>query len=315
MLTEPIFEQEFHPGSYGYRPGRNCHGAIRAVNKALYEGNHWVIELDIKGFFDNIPHAPLREMFSRRISDGVLNRLVLGWLKAGVMKGQNWEASEAGTPQGGIVSPLLANLYLHEVLDQWAETQVRPTLRGTMELIRYADDAVLCFSNEADARKVLEVLPKRFGKYGLTLHPDKTKLVDFRPPRRRKDGKSESYDFLGFTLYWGKSRRGFDTVKLKTQQKRYAKGLKAITEACRRQRHEPMKKQQENLRARLQGHIAYYGVSHNYDMIEGFVRESVRIWHKWLNRRGSPKRLKIGKLWKKIEKKPWVKVKIGVSIY
>jgi hypothetical protein len=203
-------------------------------------------------------------------------------------------------------------------LDNWLETAVRPRLSGNLELIRYADDAVICFSNEADARKVLEVLPKRFGKYGLTLHPDKTKLVDFRPPKRGKDGKhssSESFDFLGYTLYWGLSRRGYNTVKVKTQQKRYAKGLEAITKECRSQRHEPMKKQQEVLRQKLQGHIGYYGVTHNYRWIEGFVRESVRIWCKWLNRRGSPKMLKLGELWEKIKRHPWVKIQIRVSIY
>jgi RNA-directed DNA polymerase len=177
MLVEPIFEREFHPGSYGYRPGRDCHQAVKHVMRAINQGHQWIIELDIKGFFDNIPHLPLREMFCRRVSDGVLNQLVIGWLKAGVMKGTNWEANETGTPQGGIVSPLLANLYLHEVLDQWIENDIRPRTTGGLELIRYADDALICFQNEADARRMLAVLPKRFGKYGLTLHPEKTKLL------------------------------------------------------------------------------------------------------------------------------------------
>ena len=192
-------------------------------------------------------------MFSRRVSDGVLNQLVIGWLKAGVMKGENWEASEDGTPQGGIVSPLLANLYLHEVLDKWIEEEIRPRTKDGLELIRYADDALLCFRNEADARRMLEVLPKRFGRYGLTLHPEKTKLVDFRPPLQRPEGKAQSYSFLGFTIYWGESRRGREIVKLKTERQRYARGLKAIYEECRRQRHEPMEQQQVRLKAKLQG--------------------------------------------------------------
>ena len=200
LLVEPLFEKEFHDGSYGYRPGRTAHDALRAVDRAVNGGHHWIIELDIKGYFDSIPHKELREMFGHRIKDGVLNRLVLGWLKAGVLKEGLWESRDEGTPQGGIVSPLLANLYLHHVLDRWIEEDVKPRMKGSLRLVRYADDAVLCFTSGEDARRVFRVLDKRFGKYGLTLHPDKTRLLDFRSPRQRPDGASDTFGLSGLHL-------------------------------------------------------------------------------------------------------------------
>lgn len=315
MLVEPIFEREFHPGSYGYRPRRNCHQAVKHVLQAMNQGHQWIIELDIQGFFDSIPHLPLRAMFRHRVTDGVLNQLIIGWLKAGVMKNGEWEASEEGTPQGGIVSPLLANLYLHEVLDQWIEKEIRPSIGSGLELIRYADDALLCFQSEADARRVLALLPERFSNYGLTLHPEKTKLVDFRVPWQRPWQGGESYSFLGFTFYWGKSLQGRDIIKLKTDRKRYIRGLKAITETCRRQRQHPMREQQAELKAKLQGHIGYYGVTHNYRSLESYIRASVRIWSRWLNRRGSPKRQTLGRLYELIEERAWVKPRILHNLY
>lgn len=203
LLVEPLFEKEFHDGSYGYRPGRTAHDALRAVDRAVNGGHHWIIELDIKGYFESIPHKKLREMFGHRIKDGVLNRLVLGWLKAGVLKEGQWESRDEGTPQGGIVSPLLANLYLHHVLDQWIEEDVKPRMKGSLRLVRYADDAVLCFTSGEDARRVFRVLDKRFGKYGLTLHPDKTRLLDFRSPRQRPDGASNTFGLSGLHLAEG----------------------------------------------------------------------------------------------------------------
>ena len=310
LLTEPVFEKEFHDGSYGYRPQRTQHDAIRAVDRALGEGHHWIIELDIKGYFDSIPHARLREMFSHRINDGVLNRLVLGWLKAGVLKEGNWQASEQGTPQGGVVSPLLANLYLHDVLDQWIERDVKPRLRGTVRLIRYADDAVLCFSQQSDARRVYDVLGKRFEKYGLTLHPEKTRLLDFRPPASG-EGSTATFSFLGFTFYWGQKRTGGWVQKLKTEGKRMRRKLAEIGEWCRQNRHRPIAQQQAELRQKVRGHIDYYGVSHNLATLERFERGVLYVWRKWLNRRGSPKRITPSPAWDAmLARNPWVKVAI-----
>ena len=314
MLVGPVFEIEFHNGSFGFRPGRNCHQAVRALDKAIYEGHYWIIDMDIRKYFDSIPHGPLLEMFRNRIKDGVLNRLILGWLKAGVLDEGNWEESKEGTPQGGIISPLLANLYLHEVLDKWIENVVKPRLLGSVKLVRFADDAVLCFTREDDARSVMEVLGKRLGKYGLELHPEKTKLIDYRP---KKDGgkvKSETFDFLGFTFYWGKSQKGKSVSKLKTMKKRFRAKLKEIGEWCRDNRHQPVAKQQKELKVKLEGHIRYYGMTHNFRSVRGFIAEAERQWWKWLNRRGSPKRVTWEKFREKKKLRPWAVARIVHSL-
>lgn len=289
LLVEPVFEREFLDCSYGFRPGRSGHQAVRAARDAIMSGHHWIIDLDIRKYFDSIPHQPLREMFRRRIGDGVLNRLILGWLKAGVLREGQWESSDDGTPQGGIVSPLLANLYLHDVLDKWVQAQVKPRLRGSLRLIRYADDAVLCFTHEEDARKVMEVLGKRLAKYGLTMHPEKTRLVDFRLPGKGENRGRETFNLLGFTFYWSRSRKGYAVVKLKTERKRLSRKLNEAGQWCRENRHLPVKEQHQTLKAKIQGHVNYYGVSFNYESLQAYARGVWRVWRKWLNRRGAPK--------------------------
>ena len=311
LLVEPMFEREFRDCSYGYREGRSCHQAVAAVDRAIYRDCHWIIELDMRNYFGSIPHEPLREMFRRRIKDGVLNRLILGWLKAGALREGEWESKDEGTPQGGIVSPLLANLYLHEVLDTWFEDEVKPRLKGRAHLVRYADDAVLCFQREEDAARVFAVLAKRLAKYGLTLHPEKTRKVDFRPPPPgKRDAQPRSFSFLGFTFYWGKSRKGKPVNKVKTDRKRYGRALEGISEWCQKHRHESVKEQQRRLSEKIAGHIGYYGVSYNFERLESFIRAVGRIWLKWLNRRGSPRNL----CWKKFrelqDRHPWPEPKI-----
>jgi RNA-directed DNA polymerase len=206
MLLEPIYEQDFRDCSYGFRPGRSAHQALEALwQQTMKSDGGWIVEVDIRKFFDTLDHAHLRDLLARRVRDGVLLRLIGKWLNAGVLESGTLSYPDQGTPQGGVVSPLLANVYLHYVLDEWFEQEVKPCLRGRAFLIRYADDFVMGFTCEEDARRVLEVLPKRFGKYGLTIHPDKTRLVPFRHParRRRDDSASGSrpgtFDFLGFT--------------------------------------------------------------------------------------------------------------------
>jgi group II intron reverse transcriptase/maturase len=315
MLVEPVFEREFHPGSYGYRHGRSVQGAVKATREALYRGHHWVIELDIKGYFDSIPHAALREMFRRRITDGVLNRLVLGWLKAGVMKDSTWQASESGTPQGGIVSPLLANLYLNDVLDQWFETEVKPRLKGCAQLIRYADDAVLCFQNEEDARRVYAVLGKRFEKYGLTLHPDKTKLVHFQRSSGGPKEEETGFKFLGFTFYMGTSRNGYPVAKVKTDGKRQAKALRTVWEHCRATRHQPVEGQHRDLKAKAQGYVNHNAVSDNTRSLQNYLREVEQIWRYWLNRRGAPNPLSWKAFHRIKQRWPWVEIRILHKLY
>ena len=289
MLLEPIYEQDFHPGSYGFRPGRGAHQALEQLRKnAMDTDGGWVLEVDISKFFDTLDHAHLRQFVQHRVRDGVLLRLIGKWLNAGVMESGQVSYPEAGSPQGGVISPMLANVYLHYVLDTWFEQEVQPRLKGKAYLIRYADDFVIGFTEEADARRVMDVLPKRFGKYGLTVHPEKTRLVRFKRPSRQDDdshGKPESFDLLGFTHYWGRSLRGNWVVKRKTSRKRLSRALRAINEWCRGNRHKPLAEQQNTLSQKIRGHCAYYGITGNSRALSRFRHWTVRLWRKWLSRR------------------------------
>lgn len=289
MLLEPIYEQDFHPGSHGFRPGRGAHQALEQLWKnTMNTDGGWILEVDISKFFDTLDHAHLREFVRRRVRDGVLLRLIGKWLNAGVMEAGQVSYPEAGSPQGGVISPLLANVFLHYVLDMWFKEEVQPRMTGRAYLIRYADDFVIGFTDEQDARRVLEVLPKRFGKYGLTIHPEKTRLVRFNRPDDRDEGdsgKPESFDLLGFTHYWGRGRKGGNVVKRKTSSKRISRSLRAINEWCREHRHRPIAEQQNTLSQKLRGHFAYYGITGNSQCLQEFRMQVTRLWHKWLNRR------------------------------
>lgn len=282
-LLEPLYEHDFLNCSYGFRPGRSAHQAIKTVWDGLSSmGGGWVIDLDIQSFFDTIDHRHLRDLLQKRVKDGVILRLIGKWLKAGVLEDGQWQKGELGSPQGGVISPLLANVYLHYVLDEWFEKDVKPHLRGRAFEVRFADDAVLAFSSEADARKVLEVLPKRFARFGLTLHPSKTRLVRFRPHREQR---AETFDFLGFTHYWGKSRRGLLVIKRKTAKDRFRRGLKRIAQWCRWNRHLPIREQHRKLSRKIQGHIAYYGIRGNMRSLQQLLYRVRLVWVKWLSRR------------------------------
>jgi RNA-directed DNA polymerase len=253
-------------------------------------GGGWVVEVDIRKFFDTLDHARLRELLHRLIRDGVLLRLIGKWLKAGAIEGDVLTFSEEGTPQGGVISPLLANVYLHYVLDEWFEREVKPRLKGQAFLIRYADDFVIGFDCEEDARRVLEVLPKRFGKYGLTLHPDKTRLVPFQRPDRRPgygnaETESGSFDLLGFSHYWGRSWRGSWVIKRQTSTSRFSRAVKKIAEWCRQNRHQPLVEQHRKLGQILRGHDAYFGITGNSRMLHRLRHVVTAVWRKWLARR------------------------------
>jgi group II intron reverse transcriptase/maturase len=250
-------------------------------------GGGWVLEVDVRKFFDTLVHEHLRRIVGQRVRDGVLLRTLGKWLHAGVLEDGAVTLSEAGTPQGGVISPLLANVYLDEVVDQWFERDVRPRLKGRARLVRYADDLVLIFSREDDARRVLAVLPKRFGKFGLALHPDKTRLIDFRRRDRGNPAGPGTFDLLGFTHYWGVSRNGKWIVKQRTARDRLSRGLHRLRQWCRTHRHDPVAAQQKNLAQKLRGHYAYFGVSSNYEALARFYRETRRIWQKWLSRRSN----------------------------
>lgn len=299
MVLEAVYEQDFLDCSYGFRPSRSPHRALVALREPLMEiHGGFVIELDIRKFFDTVDRSRLREMLRRRVRDGVLLRLIGKWLHAGVLEEGKLSYPDAGTPQGGVVSPLLANIYLHEVLDTWFHRDVRPRMRGRAFLVRFADDAVLCFEREDDAKRVLDVLPKRFGKYGLTLHPEKTRLVRFaRPPyhlegRRRapRAARPGTFDFLGFTHLWARSQRGFWVIKRQTAANRFRRKLRDITVWCARHRHEPVAKQHATLGAKLRGHYAYYGITGNAAALGRFRRAVEGTWVKWLRRRGQHRR-------------------------
>jgi group II intron reverse transcriptase/maturase len=296
MLLEPIYEQDFLDCSYGFRSGRSAHQALTSFRDQTMNGRPkggWVLEVDIRKFFDNLEHRHLRQFLQLRVRDGVLLRLIDKWLKAGVMEDGNVSYPDSGTPQGGVVSPLISNVFLHYVLDQWFEQDVKPRMRQPAFLIRYADDFVIGFRNERDAQRVMEVVPKRFGKYGLTVHPTKTKLVRFLPPSSRKgrneppDDRPGTFDLLGFTHYWARSRNGYWVVKLKTAKDRFTRAVRSIDHWCRDNRHLPIREQHKKLNEKLRGHYAYYGVTGNSGALTRYLHEVGPRWRRWLNRRNN----------------------------
>ncbi|MCK6537041.1 MAG: group II intron reverse transcriptase/maturase [Polyangiaceae bacterium] len=295
MVLEAIYEQDFLDCKFGFRPRRSARQALEVLRTpAVIMAGGWVVELDIRKYFDTLDHERLREVLRRRVRDGVILRLIGKWLNAGVLEDGELSFPDAGTPQGGVISPLLANVYLHEVLDVWFEREVRPRLRGRAHLVRYADDAALLFEYEEDARRVLEVLPKRFEKYGLALHPDKTRLVPFKRsdrirPGSRDDGRGPkgpgTFNFLGFTFHWGKSLAGKWVVRMRTAKDRYRRALGAITQWCRLHRHKPIREQQRALAAKLSGHYGYYGRTGNFGRLWCFYWHVTCLWRRWLSRR------------------------------
>jgi len=293
MVLEAVYEQDFKPFSWGFRPGRRMHDALAELRNWLMDRRGgWVLEVDIEKFFDTLDHSILRELLSQRVRDGVIRRAIGKWLKAGVMEDGQYSRATSGTPQGGVISPLLANVYLHHAFDVWFDDEVRPRLRGRSHVVRFADDIVIAFEREDDARRVMDVLPKRFGRYGLTLHPDKTRLVRFERPRG--DGDTDgpgSFDFLGLTHHWAKSRRGYWVIKQRTAKDRMRRACRAASQWCRRNRHLPVEEQAKALGAKLRGHYNHYGVTGNSRSLERFFRVVRRLWLKWLNRRSQKRHM------------------------
>jgi RNA-directed DNA polymerase len=293
MVLEPIYEQDFLDCSFGSRPGRSTHMALQALWQQVMDlGDCWLLDVDIRKFYDSLDHAQLRALLRQRVRDGVVLRLIDKWLSAGVLEDGDLSYPEAGTPQGGVISPLLANVYLHYVLDVWFEQAVKPCLKGRAFLVRYADDFVMGFACEEDARRVLDVLPKRLGKYGLTIHPDKTRLVPFKRPAPRPvavgSGSAQSpgsFDFLGLTHYWSRSTRGNWVVKRKTADSRLRRAIRTIAVWCRLNRHLPIREQYQALTQKLRGHYQYYGVIGNKGSLQRYYYAVVCLWRKWLSRR------------------------------
>jgi group II intron reverse transcriptase/maturase len=304
MVLEPVYEQDFLDCSYGFRPGRSQHQALQALWNGLMDmKGGWVLDLDIQNFFGELGHREVQRLLRQRVTDGVVCRLIGKWLNAGVMEKGSISYPERGTPQGGVISPLLSNIYLHEVLDQWFAKDVMPRLKGRAFMIRFADDAVLCFELEEDAHRVMAVLPKRLERFGLKQHPDKTRLVRFqrpplRPPGRRAGPRPGTFDLLGFTHYWGRSRRGAWVIQRRTSRTRLSRALRAIAQWCRRNRHLPVKEQHLILVSKLRGHYNYYGITGNGKALAVFLHFSGRIWRKWLSRRSQRARMS----WERFER-------------
>lgn len=323
MLLEPIYEQDFYNCSYGFRPGRSAHQALEALWKQTMDSHGgWILEVDIRKFFDTLDHAHLRAFLQQRVRDGVLTRLIGKWLQAGVMEDGTVTFPTAGSPQGGVISPVLSNVFLHYVLDDWFEREVKPRLAGRAYLIRYADDFVIGFTQEEDARRVLAVLPQRFGKYGLTIHPDKTRLIPFQQPPAAARGKGAgsgtppgTFTLLGFTHYWGRSWRGNWVVKRKTASSRLSRALRSVAQWCRWNRHQPVGEQQRTLSQKLRGHFAYYGITGNGKSLSWFRYGVMRCWRKWLNRRNRERTLDWGLFNRLLGRYPLPPARVVHSVY
>ena len=289
MLLGAIYEQDFYDFSHGFRPGRQPHRALKELRQQCVGMKiGWIVDADVSSFFDNIDRTWLRKWIQVRVNDGSILRLIGKWLNAGVMDEGIWSHPEMGTPQGGVVSPILANIFLHYVLDDWFVKVVRPRMKGKCFLIRFADDFVIGCTLESDARRIMEVLPKRLGRFGLTIHPEKSKLISFgKPPRdeTRGHGGCGTFDFLGFTHYWTRSRQGYWVIKRKTAGKRLRRAQKAIWIWCRRNRHLSIPEQHHQLTLKLNGHFLYYYIRGNYEHLELFRRFVEKAWRYWLSRR------------------------------
>lgn len=297
VLNE-IYEEDFLGFSYGFRPGRRQHDALDALWVGLKRKRvNWVLDLDVRGFFDNVSHEWLEQFVEHRIADRRILRLIQKWLKAGVSEEGEWTETKVGTPQGAVASPLLANIYLHYVFDLWANQWRRKWAQGDMIVVRYADDAVLGFEHRKEAKAFLEQLRERMRKFGLELHPEKTRLIEFgrfaeSNRKRRGEGKPETFDFLGFTHICGTTRKGgWFTVKRRTIKKRLRSKLQAVRQELRKRWHERIAETGEWLRSVVQGYFNYHAVPGNFAALQSFRREVARAWLEALRRRSQRHRL------------------------
>ena len=317
-VLEAVYEQDFMDSSYGFRPGRSAHDALRSLNQAAYMGEiSCILEADIQSFFDSIEHSKLQALISERVPDGSIRRLVGKCLKVGILEGEEWETPDRGAPQGSALSPLLGNIYLHHVLDRWFENEVKPRLRGRALLVRYADDFAIAFEEPGDAERVMDVLPRRMERFGLTLHPEKTRIVPFRrPPRSQKRGKGpRTFDFLGFTLYWRRTRGGRWQLAFKTRRARLERAIQRVHDFCRRHRHRSVPEQHKGLTRRLRGHYNYFGVNGNIRSLRILAYTAERAWFQWLRRRSQRSRLTRTRYRDLLEDYPILRPRIVVQVW
>jgi group II intron reverse transcriptase/maturase len=290
-VLECIYEQDFLGFSYGFRPGRSQHRALDALYVGIKKRKvNWIIDADIRGFFDNISHEWLMTFLKHRIADSRMLRLLQKWLRAGVSEDGQWSPTTVGTPQGAVISPLLANVFLHYVLDQWIEAWRKRQAAGEVIIVRYADDFVIGFREEADARRCLAALKERFARFGLELHPEKTRLIEFgryaeERRRRRGDGPPESFDFLGFTHICGKTRGGEFTIHRRTARKKFQAKLADLKAKLRKQRHADLREVGSWLQGVIRGWYQYYAVPGNYPRLQQFRDAIQEMWFRLLRRR------------------------------
>ena len=303
MILEAVYEQEFYDFSYGFRPRRSCHQALEDMrNEMMDHKAYWILDIDIEKFFDTISHPKLRELLGQRVRDGVIRRLIHKWLKAKILEGGRITKPISGAPQGGVVSPILSNVFLHHALDEWFDKEVRPHLKGYGFMTRFCDDFVMGFQEEADARRVFELLPARLSLFGLKMHTGKSRIVDFRPPPWRitkpelkryeqKVRKLQTFDYLGFSHTWQRTRKGNWAVFRNTMRSRFVRGVTTLNRWCKYHRHAGVKHQSQRLGQFLRGHYTYYGVVGNYRQLKRFHRAAVLVWRKWLMRRTQKHRM------------------------
>ena len=315
-VLEAIYEQDFQDCSYGFRPKRSAHDALRALDRTVRQGRaNWIIEADIVSFFDSIDRKMLMEMLRSRIADEQYMRLIGKCLHVGVLDGEKYDEPGMGTTQGSVLSPLLGNVYLHTVLDLWIEREIAPRLRGKVCLIRYADDFVICFERREDAERVMTVLPKRMGRYGLTLHPEKTRLFAFGKPEDDSGKGPEPFDLLGFTLYWQRSRYGRWQLRCKTKRARLLRMIASVAEYCWSHRHDPIVEQHAALARRLRGHYNYFGVNGNSRSLSILARTTECVWLKALRRRSNRTRLTWKRYAEMLRRNPLPAPRIRVQIW
>jgi len=288
MLLSAIYDQDFHIFSYGFIKGKSQHQALQVLRQEVMSSRELcVVDADVSGFFDNLSRKHLRTFMGKRVNDGGIKQLIGKWLNAGVIEDGVVSYPDKGSVQGGVISPLLANIYLHHVLDEWFINEVQPRMKGRCFIIRFADDFVIGCEEQEDARRIMEVLPKRFARYDLTIHPTKTQEINFsKPTYADPQAKPQgTLDFLGFTHYWTRSRRGYWVIKRQTERTRQRRFMKRLWRWCKTNRHDALDEQHTMLCSKLRGYYQYYGVRSNYKALEAVYEYAERAWRHWLSRR------------------------------